>query len=438
MADQYSDATSWTPITDGKYVWFFNSAGHMGCWDVAGTPNAAGILAPIWEGDFAGQQMPFPFNRQHEPFMTGNDLVILSPLGKGIGDPAGKTAGWHYLHGIDKMTGKTTWAADDASTFYNTAVMGTLPDGTPAVVHGRGGPHGVLETPVGLSMTSLAPGSMGKSLWQYRAAKAPMCNGGAACAGGAATALYTMSWDGRYAYWFTEPPDEALSVLDATTGKLVHSWPLGKLADLRRWDPATGKYLSMAGVNLNTTADWSYSGTMHVVPSWHANIIANGYAWFLTVTNNNDRWAGIHTGPPHSLGRVNVETGKVEYLELPVGVQRSPTAPEQLVYGRNVATTAMDSKGTDVAMDNVRSHTDGWSIPAFYASPVMIGNKLYFGTTLGITYIIDANAKVLDETAILGYGDLGPLGQTWSLAGPSYAGGVMYHHSSKEVVAIRP
>ncbi|MEA2698924.1 MAG: hypothetical protein QOI66_3195, partial [Myxococcales bacterium] len=95
MADQYSDATSWTPITDGKYVWFFNSAGHMGCWDVAGTPNAAGILAPIWEGDFAGQQMPFPFNRQHEPFMTGNDLVILSPLGKGIGDPVGKTAGWH-------------------------------------------------------------------------------------------------------------------------------------------------------------------------------------------------------------------------------------------------------------------------------------------------------------------------------------------------------
>ncbi|HEY5372097.1 MAG TPA: hypothetical protein VIK01_00360, partial [Polyangiaceae bacterium] len=32
MAYQYSDATSWTPITDGKYVWFFNSAGHMGCW----------------------------------------------------------------------------------------------------------------------------------------------------------------------------------------------------------------------------------------------------------------------------------------------------------------------------------------------------------------------------------------------------------------------
>ena len=66
----------------------------------------------------------------------------------------------------------------------------------------------------------------------------------------------------------------------------------------------------------------------------------------------------------------------------------------------------------------------------------MLGNKLYFGTTLGITYVIDATAKVLDESAILGIGDLGTLGQTWSLAGPGFADGVLYHHSSKEVVAI--
>ena len=132
MAYQYSDATSWTPIAEGKYVWFFNSTGHMGLWDTTGTPDAQGFLAPVWEGSFAGQDPMFPFNRQHEPFMVGTDVVILSPLGMGVGDPAGKTAGWNYLHGIDKMTGKTTWAADDASTFYNTAVMGKLPNGTPA------------------------------------------------------------------------------------------------------------------------------------------------------------------------------------------------------------------------------------------------------------------------------------------------------------------
>jgi len=191
----------------------------------------------------------------------------------------------------------------------------------------------------------------------------------------------------------------------------------------------------MPAVNINSTADWEYSGTMHVVPDWGPNIVANGYMWFLAVTNNNDRW-GTHTGPPHCVGRVNVETGKVEYLEVPVGAQRSPNTAEQLVYGKDITTTAMDAKGNDVAEDVPRSHTDGWSIPAFFASPILLGNKLYFGTTLGITYVIDATAKVLDETAILGIGDLGALGQTWSLAGPSFADGVLYHHSSKEVVAI--
>jgi hypothetical protein len=440
MAYQYSDATSWTPITDGKHVWFFNSAGHMGCWDVSGTPDASGLLAPIWEGDFAGQDAAFPYNRQHEPFMTEKDVVILSPLGKGAGDPASQHAGWNYLHGIDKLTGKTTWVASDASTFYNTAVVGKLPDGTAAVVHGRGGPHGVPERPVGLSLTSLAPGSEGKSLWQFNSGGAATCTGGSAtepqmCSGGSGTALYNMSWDDKYAYWFTEPPNEILSVLDIKTGMAVHGWSLSKLVDVRRWDGTNQKYVTMSGINLNDTADWEYQGTLHVVPDWHSNVVANGYVWFLTVTNNNDRW-GVHTGPPHCVGRVNVETGKVEYLEVPVGVQRAAGAAEQLMYGKDLTTTAQDAKGNDVADDAQRSHTDGWASPAFNPPPIVLGNQIYFGTTVGITYVIDASAEVLDETAILGYGDLGPLGQTWSLAAPSFAGGVMYHHSSKQVVAI--
>ncbi|HXI56916.1 MAG TPA: hypothetical protein VNO55_12705 [Polyangia bacterium] len=440
MAYQYSDATSWTPIAEGKYVWFFNSTGHMGLWDTTGTPDAQGFLAPVWEGNFAGQNPTFPYNRQHEPFMVGTDVVILSPLGMGMGDPTNKTAGWNYLHGIDKMTGKTTWTADDASTFYNTAVMGKLPNGMPAVVHGRGGPHGVPERPVGLSLTSLAPGSAGKSLWQYTSGGPPMCTGGSAttpgmCTGGSGTALYNTAWDQKYAYWFTDPPNETVTVLDIMTGKPVHGWSLSKLVDIRRWNAAMNKYETLSNVNVNTMPDWEYSGMMHVVPDWHSNVVANGYVWFLTVTNNNDRW-GTHTGPPHCVGRVNAETGKVEYLEVPVGVRRTAGMPEQLVYGMNIVTTAMDAKGNDVADDAGRSHTDGWSIPVFYPAPIVLGNKIYFGTTLGITYVIDASAKVLDETAILGYGDLGPLGQTWSLAAPAFAGGVMYHHSSKQVVAI--
>jgi hypothetical protein len=132
---------------------------------------------------------------------------------------------------------------------------------------------------------------------------------------------------------------------------------------------------------------------------------------------------------------VNVETGKVEYLEVPVGIDRSPGAPERLLYGQSLRTTTTDNQGRDVAGDP-RSRTDGWEIPAFFASPLALGGRVYMGTTLGITYVVDAAAPTLDEHALMGVNDLGPLGQTWSLAGPSFADGVLYHHSLRELVAI--
>jgi hypothetical protein len=92
--------------------------------------------------------------------------------------------------------------------------------------------------------------------------------------------------------------------------------------------------------------------------------------------------------------------------------------------------------GHNIAGDG-RSNAFGWVAPAFFASPILLGTKIYFGTAAGVTYVIDATATVLDQTAILGYGDLGPMGTTWSLAGPSFAGGILYHHSSKQVVAIQ-
>src|SRR6185295_14957688 len=121
----------------------------------------------------------------------------------------------------------------------------------------------------------LAPGREGKSLWQFTATSG--------------RALYNMSWDNKHAYWFTEPSNESLIVLDATTGTSMHTWSLAKSVDIRRWDATMKKYVTMSGVDVNTTADWEYQGMMHVVPEWHSNIVANGYAWFLTVTNNNDR-----------------------------------------------------------------------------------------------------------------------------------------------------
>jgi hypothetical protein len=133
---------------------------------------------------------------------------------------------------------------------------------------------------------------------------------------------------------------------------------------------------------------------------------------------------------------VNVETGKVEYLEVPVGVDRAVGRAERLVYGRSLTTVTNNAQGQDIAGD-ARSHTDGWEIPAFFPSPVSIGGRVYLQTQLGVTYVVEAGAAVLDASALLGVNDLGPLGQAWSLSGPSYAGGMLYHRSLKELIAIR-
>ena len=65
--------------------------------------------------------------------------------------------GWNYLRGIDKLTGKTLWIADDGTTTYVTSVFGRMKDGTPAILTARGGWHDVPERPVGLSLVDLRP-----------------------------------------------------------------------------------------------------------------------------------------------------------------------------------------------------------------------------------------------------------------------------------------
>lgn len=57
---------------------------------------------------------------------------------------------------------------------------------------------------------------------------------------------------------------------------------------------------------------------------------------------------------------------------------------------------------------------------------------------LGITYVVDGRAAVLDERALLAVNDLGHSGQTWSLNSLSFAEGRVYHRSMKEAVCLGP
>ena len=414
MMYAYSDSTSPTPVTDGKYVWFTNASGIMGCYDF----NGKEIWTRIWKpwGE------PYPFNKQHEPILYRDTILNVEPATR---------PGWNYIYGIDKNTGKTQWVADDGTTTYATSVFGMTKDGIPAVLTGRGGWHDVPERPVGLSLIDLRPGTAGKTLWRFVA-------GDGNEAAPTWQALYVLHWDAKYAYWFKMNPEESHLVIDSQTGKLLREQSLIANVDYRQWDPDAKRFIVHKNVNLRDMRELSPRNQLkpgeviRVMPAWHCNIVADGYHYFLTTVGhrrNNKPPAG-RAGPSHCIGRVNVETGKVEYLEVPVTI-----ANGQKVYGIAVRTKTEDINGNDVANED-RSRTDGWEIPAFWGSPISLGDKIYFTTMLGITYVVDAKAKVLDEKALLAINDLGPSGETWSLNTPSFSNGVLYHRSLKELIAI--
>ncbi len=425
----FSDSTSWTPICDQQYVWFFNASGEMGCWSHQGKE--------VWRRSFRTQPDKYPFNRQCEPILYRDVIITVEPIGKDKPGYDAKRDDWNYLHAIDRFTGKLRWIAKDPCTFYCTPVFGHLPDGRPAIVHGRGGPHGVPETPIGLSMTSLVKGEEGQTIWRF----APEATANAPLDGTTWMALYTCVWDKKYVYWFRNAPEESHIVLDAATGKLVREQSLVKSVDARQWNADKKAFDFRKNVSLRDVPDKVFplkqGEVLHVLPQWHTNAVANGWHWFVCTTNNrrNGHAPKGHSGPAHSLGRVHAETGKVEYLQLPVGVERKQGQADRLIYGTSLKTRTVDNQGREIA-DEDRSRTDGWQVNAFFPTPVVLGDKLYISTMLGITYVIDTTASVLDEKALLAVNDLGPIGDTWSLSGPSYAQGILYHRSAKELVAI--
>lgn len=436
MMYAYSDSTSPSPITDGQYVWFFNSSGEIGCFDFEGRE--------IWRHKYTPWGEPYPFNKQHEPIVSGDTILNVEPLD---GNPPDKF-GWNYLRGLDKRTGKTLWIAGDATTTYTTSVFGETKAGRPAVLTGRGGWHDVPERPVGLSLIDLSPGQAGKTIWRFVADTdadgKPLAVPGSLAAP-TWQALYVLHWDRQYAYWFRLNPEETHLVIDSSTGKLLREQSLIRNVDYRQWDPKARQYIVHRNVNLRDMRELSprnqldADDVIRVMPAWHANIAINGYHYFLTTVGHrrNQHPPKGRAGPSHCIARVNIETGKVEYLEVPVTVIRKPDVADEKVYGVAVRTQTLNAEGQDVAAED-RSRTDGWEIPAFWGSPVAIDGNIYVTTMLGITYVIDSKAKILDESALLSINDLGPSGETWSLNSISYAGGRIYHRSLKELVSIGP
>ncbi|MBI1311824.1 hypothetical protein GC176_11075 [bacterium] len=409
LAGGFTDGTVFAPITDGEHVWFFNRCGSMGCYDFEGHQ----VWLREWTPRFRHN------NRQCEPVLVGDAILYVEVVNKEAGARLQKWKApgvinramsipqdvdeeelWTCIHGIDKRTGKVLWREHVGTSIHTTPVVGRLADGTLAIAHARGGGHQPLEKPYGHSLTSLAPGREGTTLWST-----PLDG---------YDPSFSCHWNAKYAFGFNKGHHV---VFDAASGKILREQPLYEHVRVWKHNPATSGWTLETDVAVK--AGKSHPNTNQ------ANIVVSDWHWFLS-----------HN--VHYLGRVNIETGAVEYLELPAQLIASREGRNQgtLLWGKGRRDNRpLNARG--FAVGDKGHNGTGWGhISA--ASPTRVGCYLFFPVVTGTVYVIDATAKSLSPESIVAINDLGPGGETWSLASLTFANGRLFAHTMREVICIGP
>ena len=384
----FSDATVFAPVTDGEHVWFFNRCGSMGCFDFSGKQ--------VWLREYRPRTRHT--NRECEPILVGDRIITVEVRNKEAAQklerhkpvPAGIEPRdvWTYLHAIDKKTGKVLWLEEVGTSIHNTPMVGQLADGRWAIAHGRGGGHDPLEKPYGVSLTLL---DSGQTLWSRE------FHGDCS---------HNSHWNARHLFWFQGIQH---LVLDSATGEMLRTQDLS--ADVTFTDAETGKRES--GLQMQPGKRTAITNqTNLVVGDWH---------YFLA----HDLTA---------IGRVNIENGKTEYLRVPVQLVGGPEPRRIWAKQDALLNDTKNARGMDIATDK-RAKGSGWGHVSA-ASPILVNRHLFFPIMNGTVYVLDAFAEKLDQNALVAVNDLGPAGETWTLASFSYANGKLWMHTMKEVICI--
>ncbi|MEM6571129.1 MAG: PQQ-binding-like beta-propeller repeat protein [Planctomycetota bacterium] len=401
----FSDATSASPVTDGEHVWFTNAGGRVVCFTLDGEAVWERAFTPTFDG---------PFNKQFEPVLVrGGErrtLVHMEPFpAPDAEDPADLHGRWHHLVGLDAATGEVLWRSEDALTHYNAPTVVTTEDG-PCMLHARGGPHQVPERPVGVSLTRLTGEEAGSRVWRFEDPR-----------GNHEGALQTMAHDGERAYWILKDPRSALVVLDLATGEETREVSLVKGVTRTTFDVAAGRWVTETGVDLDRG----------VFPARYSMIAANGFVHFQCYAT---AWGKPTIGPAYSFGRVDPESGTVEYLEVPTDAVRGEDGVRRYLWRTKRVARPLNGRGEEVTGDD-RCRWDGWDW-VFNGSPTRVNDRLYFTLASGVVYVLDADTSAFDGRALLAVNDLGPAGEVWTANSASYADGRLYHRTGAELICV--
>ena len=87
-------------------------------------------------------------------------------------------------------------------------------------------------------------------------------------------------------------------------------------------------------------------------------------------------------------------------------------------------------------LGDIRSQGNGWGHFAAQI-PTAVGGHLYVPIMNGMVYVIDWNADVLDEKALVSINDLGPIGEAWTRSNLTYSNGKLFAQTIREIVCIQ-
>lgn len=391
MASGFSDNTAASPVTDGKYVCFVNVGGSIRTFDFQGRL--------VWKHDWV------PFGRHHarqqEPLLHHGNVILLKTVAKDLPLAATTKAGakplgrdkslWTRLHAFDLATGKPRWVAESATSVHSASLLHKTIGGRHAILTGRGGGHQPPEEPYGLS---LIDAETGKTIWDL-----PIRG---------YSAHQNAVWRGTLGGAFVGMQHQWVDMQDGVLGPAVS---LVENVHLRRHED--GRYVSTPNANLPAR------GKKKAI-TYQTNCLVGDFHYFRT---HND----FH------VGRVNVSTGKVEYLQVPVQVVRTSDM-ETILWDKAIENDVKNNGGFVVCQDK-RAKSSGWGHVSA-ASPIVVGEYLYMPTMVGMVYVIRWNAPELDESALVSVSDLGPAGNTWTLSSLASANGRLYARTLKELICI--
>lgn len=385
----FTDSTTPTPVTDGQHVWFVNAGGYMACHTMDGQR--------VWGTEFEVRTKHSA--KQFQPFLNGGNLyyAMMRDANDSLRRPQTATdydknskSGWPwmYVRCVDALSGKPTGIIPQGISVHSKGALGML-NGETVLLHAKGGSHSPPERPYGIGLSRLNPAH--DLIWER-------------------PGLYfegTHFIDEKYAYCFDK---DDFVVLDLATGKTVKRIRIRDAGSVIAFDETSGRYRKPAEVaRLQPRRLLTH----------RTNIGVGKYHFFMG-------------GQPGILGRIDVQTDEVTYLQVPVQViienGRRKFSWSEFSSGDTT------SSGFVVEGDKRRlSHGFG-HISA--ATPIVINGNIYFCTVLGTVYVVDATAERFDEHALVSVNDLGLPGETWTLSPFTAANGHLYQRTSREIICI--